>query len=121
MVEVLGINPGAPQWASGAANQAEGQALDKLIRNLLEQRNTARGAKDFARADEIRDALQQAGIHLEDSADSTHWSLQMAGKPSRPGAAKKSTNRPGTGGNGRRALEARAQPQSRRPQRPQSL
>ena len=31
----------------------------------------------------------------------------MAGKPGRPGAAKKSSNRPGTGGNGRKALEGK--------------
>ena len=43
--------------------------------SLIEQRNAARAAKDFARADEIRDALQKAGIKLEDAADSTHWSL----------------------------------------------
>ncbi len=73
MVEVLGINPEAPQWASQGSG--EGRALDALMTSLIEQRNAARAAKDFARADEIRDALQKAGIKLEDAADSTHWSL----------------------------------------------
>jgi cysteinyl-tRNA synthetase len=73
MVEVLGINPEAPQWASQGSG--EGRALDALMTSLIEQRKAAREAKDFARADEIRDALQKAGIKLEDAADSTHWSL----------------------------------------------
>ena len=73
MVEVLGINPEAPQWASQGSG--EGRALDALMTSLIEQRKAARAAKDFSRADEIRDALQKAGIKLEDAADSTHWSL----------------------------------------------
>jgi len=73
MVEVLGINPEAPEWASQGSG--EGRALDALMTSLIEQRKAARAAKDFARADEIRDALQKAGIKLEDAADSTHWSL----------------------------------------------
>ena len=71
MVEVLGINPEA--WASQGSG--ESRALDALMTSLIEQRKAAREAKDFARADEIRNALQQAGITLEDAADSTHWSL----------------------------------------------
>jgi cysteinyl-tRNA synthetase len=71
MVEVLGINPEA--WASRGSG--ESRALDALMTSLIEQRKAAREAKDFARADEIRNALQQAGITLEDAADSTHWSL----------------------------------------------
>ena len=73
MVEVLGINPEAPQWASQGSG--EGRALDAIVTSLIEQRKAARAAKDFARADEIRDALQKAGIKLEDAAESTHWSL----------------------------------------------
>ena len=73
MVEVLGINPEAPQWASQGSG--ESRALDALMTSLIEQRKAAREAKDFARADEIRNALQKAGITLEDAADSTHWSL----------------------------------------------
>ena len=73
MVEVLGINPEAPQWASQGSG--EGRALDAIVTSLIEQRKAARAAKDFARADEIRDALQKASIKLEDAAESTHWSL----------------------------------------------
>ena len=35
--------------------------------NLVEERQAARKAKDFARADEIRDELKRKGITLEDT------------------------------------------------------
>jgi cysteinyl-tRNA synthetase len=40
---------------------------------LIEERNASRAQKNFARADEIRDQLEQMGIVLEDSADGTRW------------------------------------------------
>ena len=46
---------------------------DTLIDQLIEERNKARRQKDFARADEIRDQLQDMGISLEDVADGTRW------------------------------------------------
>jgi len=46
---------------------------DDLIDQLIEERNTARKQKNFARADEIRDQLQNMGISLEDVADGTRW------------------------------------------------
>jgi cysteinyl-tRNA synthetase len=46
---------------------------DALIDNLITERNESRKNKNFARADEIRDQLQQMGISLEDVADGTRW------------------------------------------------
>jgi cysteinyl-tRNA synthetase len=46
---------------------------DALIDQLIEERNASRKAKNFARADEIRDQLQSMGISLEDVADGTRW------------------------------------------------
>jgi len=46
---------------------------DALIEQLIEERNAARKARDFARADEIRDQLQAMDITLEDGADGTRW------------------------------------------------
>jgi cysteinyl-tRNA synthetase len=46
-----------------------------LIRSIIEQRNAARAAKDFATADKWRDIITAAGIKLEDAADQTHWSV----------------------------------------------
>ena len=43
------------------------------IEALLEERKAARANKDFARADEIRDTLAEAGIAIEDGPDGTIW------------------------------------------------
>ena len=44
---------------------------DDEIREQIEQRNEARKAKDFQRADQIRDDLAAQGILLDDSSDGT--------------------------------------------------
>ncbi len=43
------------------------------IESLIAERKAARGDKDFARADAIRDDLAERGIVLEDSAGGTRW------------------------------------------------
>jgi len=49
-------------------------AMDEAaIQNLIDERIAARAAKDFARSDEIRDALVEAGIILEDNDGETTW------------------------------------------------
>jgi cysteinyl-tRNA synthetase len=74
MVDVLGLNPLAAEWQV-AGSSAEQQALDSVIRGLIEERKVARAAKDFARSDEIRDLLTQAGVVLNDTPDATTWSI----------------------------------------------
>ncbi len=73
MVEVLGIDPRNAQWAPEAGPAAS--ALDMLVTRLIEDRQAARDAKDFAAADRIRAELTAAGITIEDSQTGTHWSL----------------------------------------------
>ncbi len=52
------------------------QAIDAArIEALLEERRAARGARDFKRADAIRDELAGMGIAIEDSAQGTRWSV----------------------------------------------
>jgi cysteinyl-tRNA synthetase len=49
------------------------------VRSLIEQRNTARAAKNFARSDEIRKELAAIGVELEDHKDKpTTWKLKKA-------------------------------------------
>lgn len=43
------------------------------IERLVAERDEARHARDFAKADRIRDALLERGIILEDSSEGTRW------------------------------------------------
>ncbi len=74
MVEVLGIDPRDPHWDAPEAGPAFA-ALDALVARLIEERQAAREARDFAAADRIRADLAAAGITIEDSQTGTHWSL----------------------------------------------
>ncbi|MBL7154113.1 MAG: cysteine--tRNA ligase [Phycisphaerae bacterium] len=47
--------------------------IDGVVRILIEQRAEARKNKYFAKADELREKLDEAGVVLEDSPDGTHW------------------------------------------------
>jgi cysteinyl-tRNA synthetase len=46
---------------------------DVRIQTLVDERNTAKKAKDFARSDAIRDQLAAEGILLEDTAQGVRW------------------------------------------------
>ena len=78
MLDVLGLDPRAVQWADQSSNgdsAREQQALDTLITGMLAERRAARDARDFATSDAIRDRLTAAGIALEDGQQETRWSL----------------------------------------------
>lgn len=81
-LDVLGLDPLAEPWrssvlgASGAGGADKAMsALDHLVAALLEQRAEARAAKDWARADSLRDQLKDAGVVVEDSASGARWHL----------------------------------------------
>ena len=75
MVRVLGIDPGAPEWAN-SGDAASQQALGMLVGRLLVDRSDARTEKDWATADRIRAELSAAGITIEDTPTGAHWSLE---------------------------------------------
>jgi cysteinyl-tRNA synthetase len=53
---------------------SEGKSLsDDDINGLIEERKQARANKDFARSDEIRDQLNEAGVEITDSPQGTTW------------------------------------------------
>ncbi len=49
------------------------EVLDEEIEKLIEERQAARKAKDFARADAIRDELLEKGIVLKDTREGVKW------------------------------------------------
>jgi cysteinyl-tRNA synthetase len=81
---------GQPSGASGLLAAGELLGLFNLTPNkwfradgdresisaLIAERNDARAAKNFARADQIRKGLEQVGIILEDSPSGTTWRKQ---------------------------------------------
>ena len=85
MLDTLGLDPLAEPWVSagaaggaadGTAESPEHAALEALIAEQLNARAEARKDKDFAKADQIRDALTEAGIAIEDGPQGSTWSLK---------------------------------------------
>lgn len=71
--EVLGLLYQDPEvWFKGD-NAAQDGLAEAEIEAKIAERITAKKSKDFARADEIRNELKDAGIILEDAADGTTW------------------------------------------------
>lgn len=57
----------------GIIVEKEEELLDTDIENLIAERQAARKAKNFARADEIRKELLDKGIILEDTREGVKW------------------------------------------------
>lgn len=57
----------------GIFGAVESEILDSEIEKLIEERQEARRNRNFARSDEIRDALAEKGIILEDTKDGVRW------------------------------------------------
>lgn len=66
----LGLLQQSPQaWFARGVSDDD----DARIQQLVEQRTDAKQARDFARADAIRDALAAEGIALEDTPQGVRW------------------------------------------------
>ena len=83
MLDVLGLDPLAPQWAGPAAGLPGPGSGDRLrdvvgslVRLTLQQRNAARARRDYATADAIRDGLDEMGIQVEDTPEGPRWELK---------------------------------------------
>ncbi len=71
--ELMGILQQQPEaWFRWQAVASAGLS-DEEIDTLIETRLQAKQDKDFQRADEIRNQLQEAGVLLEDGAGGTTW------------------------------------------------
>ena len=57
----------------GLTLEKKEEILDEEIENLIAERQAARKAKDFARADEIRGLLLDKGIELKDTREGIKW------------------------------------------------
>ncbi len=75
---VLGLDPMATDTAGPAGGDGARQALGTLVETMLERRQQARGERDFATADLLRDELLAAGVTVEDGPDGSTWSLKDA-------------------------------------------
>ncbi len=58
----------------GLLYQRKDDSIDAEVEELIAQRTAARKAKDFKKADEIRDKLNEMGIILEDTREGVKWS-----------------------------------------------
>ncbi len=67
IVGILEVKTAAPQQKEGEVTE------DGLVQLLIEQRQAARKAKNYAQADAIRDQLGKLGIVLEDTPQGPQW------------------------------------------------
>jgi cysteinyl-tRNA synthetase len=78
-LDVMGLHPHDPAWAAaGGGSDSEQRltaAVDALVAGLLEERAEARAAKDWSRADAIRDRIKAAGIEVTDTPDGPTWTV----------------------------------------------
>ncbi len=83
--EVLGLGMGDAL----SSDDEVGDRFGALVEHLLEERRTARGDRDFARADAIRDQLAAAGVVIEDRPNGSRWYLATSttADPDDPDAA----------------------------------
>ena len=72
--DVLGLRLNLA-WVEALEEALDAHGSGPLIERLIAARAQARAAKDFVRADAIRDAFASAGVDVKDTKDGVEWSL----------------------------------------------
>lgn len=76
MLDVLGLDPLAPQWSATApATGGLRDTFDELVGLVLDERRIARDRRDYPAADRIRDRLAAAGVEVTDTPQGPRWSV----------------------------------------------
>jgi cysteinyl-tRNA synthetase len=73
MTDVLGLSPA--DFARMTDDSSLRTVVDALVPAMLEAREAARGRKDYAESDRIRDALAAAGVVVEDTPAGARWRI----------------------------------------------
>jgi cysteinyl-tRNA synthetase len=82
MLGVLGLDPLAPHWSGSPTGPGAGSGeqlrhvVESLVKLTLDQREEARGRRDYATADAIRDGLEEIGVLVEDTPQGPRWELK---------------------------------------------
>jgi cysteinyl-tRNA synthetase len=78
MLDTLGLDPLDPHWSGVRAGGTAADltsTVDGLVALALQQRELARGRRDWAASDAVRDQLRQAGVIVEDTPHGPRWSI----------------------------------------------
>ena len=74
--DVLGLLPPSGEVVANLAQaESERSEVAEKVESLLDERESARASKDWARADEIRDELTSMGVIVEDGPEGPTWHL----------------------------------------------
>jgi len=70
------LEEGPESFFAGLSSYSETVDEDE-VKRLIQERITARAEKDWAKADAIRDRLDEMGIILEDGPQGTSWRVKV--------------------------------------------
>ena len=73
--DILGLVRSQQGAQGGNGSEAREAAFGEVVDMLLEQRNKAKAAKDWATSDAIRDKLAALGFEVKDTKDGATWKL----------------------------------------------
>jgi cysteinyl-tRNA synthetase len=76
MLDVLGLDPLAPNWPGGGSGDRLRNVVGALVKLTLQQRDAARARRDYATSDAIRDGLEEIGVVVEDTPEGPRWELK---------------------------------------------